>query len=90
MKEGVYTSEEEDKPGTWWVCVGAGGHWAGQVSVVLLPSKNKTEQENIKYVSLKVAVGFFRVLWMNAAFKEVSKPLKYVEPLIVPPEPLEC
>lgn len=47
MKEGMYTSEEEDEPGTWWVCLEAGGHWAGQVSAVLLQSKKKKKTLNV-------------------------------------------
>lgn len=62
-------SEEKDESGTWWVCLEAGGRWAGQASAVLLQSK-EPKQKNIKHVSLKVEAGFFRVLSMGLAFKK--------------------
>lgn len=39
MKDGAYMREIENDSGTWWVCLEAGGHWAGQDSAFLLKSK---------------------------------------------------
>lgn len=44
MDKADYTSEEED--GTWWVCLEAGVHWAGQGSAVRLQSKETTTVEH--------------------------------------------